>query len=192
MMHFLRVSAFLGLLGLAASPAVGQDAAGVTDELRELRKTVDQQSKQIEMLTREVARLGAALESKPARTDASTPAAKEPKETTASATPTPPAASGENPPATPTPPAPGAASSEEFSANPPPKADPAHPRHIVIKGDTLTSVAKQYNITIADLQKANKDVNERKLQIGQSLNLPPNAQIKAPAPAATPEPKQNP
>jgi LysM repeat protein len=173
MMHFLRVFAVLGVLGLAALPAVAQDTAGLTEELRELRKTVDQQSKQIEMLIREVARLGAAVEGK----------------STAAAPSAPTAAAGteEKPAAAP---APGAAPSEDFSANPPPKAEPARPRHIVVKGDTLTSIAKQYNITIAELQKSNKDVNERKLQIGQSLNLPPNAQNKAPA--ATPEPKPNP
>lgn len=171
MMHFLRVFAVLGVLGLAASPVAAQDTAGLTEELRELRKTVDQQSKQIEMLTREVARLGAVVEGK---STATAPAA---------------AATGsdEKPAAAP---APGATPPEDFAANPPPKAEPARPRHIVVKGDTLTSIAKQYNITIAELQKANKDVNERKLQIGQSLNLPPNAQNKAPA--ATPEPKPNP
>src|SRR5215218_1282586 len=64
MIHFLRVFAALGLLGLAESTVSGQDAAGMPEELRQLRKTVDQQSKQIEMLTREVARLGAAIEGK--------------------------------------------------------------------------------------------------------------------------------
>jgi LysM repeat protein len=120
------------------------------------------------MLTREVARLSAAVEGKPSPPASAGAAARD-----------------ESAPAP-------AAATEEFAANPPPKAEPAHPKHIVVKGDTLTSIAKQYNITIADLQKANKDVNERKLQIGQTLTLPPNAQTKAPAAAATPEPKQNP
>jgi hypothetical protein len=176
MMHTIRVFAFVavGVLGLAVTPAGAQDNSGVTAELREVRKTVDQQSKQIEMLTREVARLGAAIEAR------------------SSAAPSPPSPAAAAPPpkqedAAATPPPAG----EDFAANPPPKAEPAHPRHIVVKGDTLTSVAKQYNITIPELQKANKEVNERKLQIGQTLNLPPNAQTKAPA-AATPEPKPNP
>ena len=177
MMHFFRVFAALGLLVLATTPGIAQDS-GMAEELRQLRKTVDQQSKQIEMLTREVARLGTALEGKASTGASSTPSA--------ASNPSAPAPSSKPD----TPPAP-AAPTEDFAANPPPKAEPAHPQHIVVKGDTLTSVAKQYNITIAELQKANKDVNERKLQIGQTLNLPPNAQTKAPA-AATPEPKANP
>ncbi len=165
-MHFRHVLTAFGALSLVCVPVSGQETAGVTEELRQLRKSLDQQAKQIEMLTREVARLGAALEGKaPGEAPRTAPA-------------------GEAPAPAPAP------STEEFAANPPPKAEPAHPRHIVVKGDTLTSIAKQYNITIADLQKANKEVNERKLQIGQSLNLPPNAQTKAPA--ATPEPKPNP
>ena len=176
MMHIIRVFALLGALGLAALPAKAQDAPGVTDELRELRKTVDQQSKQIEMLTREVARLGAAVE---AKSSATPPAPSGSAATSAPAKPEDPAAQA------------APAPHEDFAVNPPPKAEPAHPRHIVVKGDTLTSIAKQYNITIPELQKANKEVNERKLQIGQTLNLPLNAQNKAPA-AATPEPKPNP
>ena len=92
-------------------------------------------------------------------------------------------------PGTPAAGAPGASAPEEFATATAPKAEPVQPRHIVVKGDTFTSVAKQYGISIGDLQKANKEVNERKIQIGQSLNLPPNAQIK---PTATPEPKPNP
>jgi LysM repeat protein len=36
----------------------------------------------------------------------------------------------------------------------------------------LTSIAKHYNIPLAELQKANKNVNDRKLQIGQTLAIP--------------------
>ena len=54
-----------------------------------------------------------------------------------------------------------------------PKAEAvAGVRHTVAKGETLTSIAKQYNIPLPDLQKANKDVNDRKLQIGQTLIIP--------------------
>lgn len=159
MLKSLRI---LALLSLTPLTATAQDAAGWIEELRELRKTVEQQSKQIETLTQQVARLTAALEGKPM------PA-----------------------PAQPSPGTPAATATEEFTPVPVAKAEPVQPQHIVVKGDTLTSIAKQYGITIGDLQKANKEVNERKLQIGQSLKLPPNAQIK-PTPSATPEPKPNP
>jgi LysM repeat protein len=160
----LKSLRLLALLSLTPLTLPAQDAAGWIEELRELRKTVEQQSKQIEALTQQVGRLTAALEGKPL------PATAQPS------------------PGTPNPHAPG-----EFEAPPAPapKAEPVQPRHIVVKGDTFTSVAKQYGISIADLQKANKEVNERKMQIGQSLNLPPNAQLK-PTPTATPEPKPNP
>jgi LysM repeat protein len=45
-------------------------------------------------------------------------------------------------------------------------------KHVVEKGETLTSIAKHFNISIADLQKVNKIENERKLQIGQTLVIP--------------------
>jgi LysM repeat protein len=59
-------------------------------------------------------------------------------------------------------------------AEPVEKAEPAAegPRHIVVKGDNLTSIAKQYNVTLGELQKANKNVNPAKLQIGQSVAIP--------------------
>ncbi|MDB6175181.1 MAG: Peptidoglycan-binding LysM [Chthoniobacteraceae bacterium] len=45
-------------------------------------------------------------------------------------------------------------------------------KHVVEKGETLTSIAKHFNISITDLQKVNKIENERKLQIGQTLVIP--------------------
>ena len=52
------------------------------------------------------------------------------------------------------------------------RAEPAGVQHTVAKGETLTSIAKHYNVSIADLHKANKIVDERKLQIGQVLKIP--------------------
>ena len=58
-------------------------------------------------------------------------------------------------------------------------------KHVVAKGETLTSIAKHYNIPLAELQKANKNVNDRKLQIGQTLTIPTPP---PPPPPKTPEP----
>jgi LysM repeat protein len=58
-------------------------------------------------------------------------------------------------------------------------AEPESPRHIIVKGDNLTSIAKQYNVPLSELQKANKNVNPAKLQIGQSILIPA---VKAPEP----------
>lgn len=57
--------------------------------------------------------------------------------------------------------------------------------HVVTKGETLTSIAKQYHVGIADLQKFNHIENDRKLQIGQTLTIP-----SAPASSPTAPPKE--
>ena len=143
------LSAIVGCALPLAAPA--QDAAGWIEELRELRKTVEVQSRQIEVLTAQVARLAALVEGK----------------------------------ALPDVPAAPAASAEEFSpAAPAPKAEPEPPRHVVMKGETLTSIARHYNVALPELMKANKGLDERKLQIGQTINLP--------TPPNLPEPKANP
>jgi LysM repeat protein len=45
-------------------------------------------------------------------------------------------------------------------------------RHIVVKGETLTSISRHYNISVSELQRINKIENDRKLQIGQLLTVP--------------------
>jgi len=43
--------------------------------------------------------------------------------------------------------------------------------HTIIKGDTYTSIAKKYGLTIDSLKKLNPDVDPNKLQIGHVLKL---------------------
>ena len=142
------------ILALAAPPVFAQDNAGLVEELRAVRQTVEQQSKQLDALTKHVAKLAASIEGKPA-----------PKAEAAAA----------EPAARPTaPPAPA-------EPAPPPKAElVGPPKHVVAKGETLTSIAKSYNIPLADLLKANKDINDRKLQIGQAITIPAAPSTKAP------------
>ena len=67
-------------------------------------------------------------------------------------------------------------------------------KHLVEKGETLTAIAKRYNVALPDLLKANKTVNDRKLQIGQTLTIPittPPEPAKAPETPAS-EKKENP
>jgi len=54
--------------------------------------------------------------------------------------------------------------------------------HIVARGETLTSIAKQHSVTVSDLQKANHIENDRKLQIGQTLIIPTGSSGSAPSP----------
>jgi LysM repeat protein len=54
--------------------------------------------------------------------------------------------------------------------------------HVVAKGETLTSIAKMHKVTVEELQKFNHIENDRKLQIGQTIMIPPAAS----SPSASP------
>jgi LysM repeat protein len=54
--------------------------------------------------------------------------------------------------------------------------------HVVAKGETLTSIAKMHKVTVEELQKFNHIENDRKLQIGQTIMIPPSTT----SPAASP------
>ena len=135
-----------GLLIAAPAASRGEDAApaAVAEEIRALRQTVEQQAKQIEALAQQVAKLTKLIEAKVAATPAGAPEQ-------------------------PAPPTPGDFATTEIR-----KAEPADglPRHIIVKGETLTSVAKHYNVPLAELLKLNKITDDRKLQIGQELRIP--------------------
>ena len=55
--------------------------------------------------------------------------------------------------------------------------------HVVAKGETLTSIAKMHKVTVEELQKFNHIENDRKLQIGQTIMIPPSASS---SPSASP------
>ncbi len=125
------------------SPAPGAEVA-------DLRKAIEHQSAQIEALSQQVAKLTQLLEKHPpggviAPGDSSAPG-RSPSPTETS----------DVPKATAVPSAP----------------PPSGPTHVVAKGETLTSIAKLYKVSVADLQKSNKIENERTLQIGQTLTIP--------------------
>jgi LysM repeat protein len=56
--------------------------------------------------------------------------------------------------------------------------------HVVAKGETLTSIAKMHKVTVEELQKFNHIENDRKLQIGQTIMIPPSGS----SPGASPNP----
>ena len=140
-----------------ATPAAGS----VQEELRALRQLIEQQSKQIDTLTAQVTRLGAEMERR-GQVPPAPATAVNPDETA----PAPPASAAPTPKVVP--------SAGEAPAS----------VHIVVKGDSLDKIAKQHNTTIAELIKLNKISDPKKLQIGQQINLPPQA-----TPAAQPEKK---
>jgi LysM repeat protein len=57
--------------------------------------------------------------------------------------------------------------------------------HTVARGETLTSIAKMYKVSVDELQKANNIEDGRKLQAGQTIAIP-NA--TPPVPSASPAP----
>jgi len=46
--------------------------------------------------------------------------------------------------------------------------------HVVARGETLTSIAKMYNVSVSELQKYNHIDNPLKLMAGQTLLIPPS------------------
>ena len=85
----------------------------------------------------------------------------------------------------------------ETSPTPVPNAaitssEPAHPSpvngttHVVARGETLTSIAKQYKVGVEELQKFNHIEDGRKLQAGQTIMIP--SASASPAVSASPSP----
>ena len=56
--------------------------------------------------------------------------------------------------------------------NPSPTAVGGIRTHVVAKGDTVIQIAKQYGVTVEDIEQLNKITDAKKLQIGQSLKIP--------------------
>jgi LysM repeat protein len=173
----IRSLAVLTSVLLFAPLSAWSDDAQMAQEVRELKQLVEQQMKRLDELTVQVGRLVQAVEAQKAAALPGTPLKLE------AASP-PPAFSGLSE-LKPLPGTPPAANTDAVEA---PKAEAVGVKHTVAKGETLTSIAKHYNVPLADLQKANKDVNDRKLQIGQILTIPT---AKAADPTSS-ERKENP
>lgn len=154
-----RIFPLLAVLG-ALAPALLAADAPLTQEVHELRRDVQMQAKKIEALSEQILRLTQLMET------AKAPAAPAPR-----------AALTEIVKPVPVP-APAPAPEPEI-----PKAEAVPPplKHTVEKGETLTSIAKHYNIPLPDLQKLNKITNDRKLQIGQTLIVPAVTPPETPA-----------
>ena len=80
---------------------------------------------------------------------------------------------GESTPSAPTGGASGGSPSSPVSGN----------THTVARGETLTSIAKMYKVSVDELQKANNIEDGRKLQAGQTIVIPSSP---SPAPSASP------
>lgn len=166
---------------LAQDPASSSNASNppAGDDLKILRQMLDQQSRQLDVLAQEIARLNLLLEGRTPTASGLAPSpAEAPTPNPALASPSTPAASVPTIPTIPT--IPKAVAVDAV-------ASPAGAVHIVTKGETLTAIAKAYKVHVADLLKVNKIADVRKLQIGQSLALPPGAKLQeSPSPSPAP------
>lgn len=172
------------LLIVAATFANAQQSAppaAAPDAFNALRQAVEQQTKQMEALTQQIAELNRRMAAQQQQQPSASASAATPPPSGATPAPAPSPTPAASAPAA-TPPVP--------EAKPQPAAAPAGGlKHTVVKGETLTSIAKRYNIPLAELQNANKITDDRKLQIGHVLNIPSPAN-KTPEPPT--EKKENP
>ena len=190
-------AAVVGALFLSPFAARTEDTQTV-QEIRELKQLMEQQMKRIDELTVEVGRLHQAVEAHKAALMPG-PVPKREVGTT-------PPFSGYTDPLKPAPAKTEPPKAERVKPEPPvAKEEPrieasTGVKHLVEKGETLTAIAKRYNVLLPDLLKANKGVNDRKMQIGQTLNIPitavpetaiPSEPAKAPETPST-EKKDNP
>jgi LysM repeat protein len=81
-------------------------------------------------------------------------------------------------------PSPSPTSNATAEASKPAPTQQSGNSHVVAKGETLTSIAKMHKVTVEELQKFNHIENDRKLQIGQTIMIPPAAS----SPGASPSP----
>src|SRR5438477_9410133 len=127
--------------------AATQPAGAPTAQLQELMKKIDEQNAKIDMLSQQILKLQQQLSNQ-----------------------RPGVMIGEGAPATST-----SATSTSTTASPEPsaKADNGN-SHIVARGETLTSIARAHNVSVAELQKYNHIDNPLKLQAGQTLLIPPS------------------
>ena len=136
---------------LVAQDKNTKGASSVQSELEAIKIELKAQQDKIEQLSQEIAKLSEAIKESETNRDKSA-SATPPKAVAVSPTPTAPATVGvENP------------SPSEISGT---------RSHVVAKGETLTQIAKQYGVTVDEIQKANNIQDAKKLQIGQTIKIP--------------------
>jgi LysM repeat protein len=120
-------------------------AVSQSAQLQELTKKIEEQNAKIDMLSQQILKLELEITN------------RRPGVMIGEGTPTP-------------------SSSTSTSTAPPEalvKADNGN-SHVVARGETLTSIAKMYNVSVGELQKYNHIDNPLKLQAGQTLLIPPS------------------
>lgn len=160
------------VLGITASYGFTQTVKTPSDsnnsQMAAILERLDKQTMQLEALSREVSRLSMALESE-GRTESGAAASAQ---------------------STPRPALPVTATTSPTPATLPADAPPGSQMHVVVKGENLTKIAKNYQVSIEEIMKVNKIQDDRKLQIGQNLIIPGKSTGTAasPSPAASASP----
>ena len=93
-----------------------------------------------------------------------------------------------SPAATPAAPSPSGTAGVASASVPPPA--PGGTSHTVARGETLTSIAKHYKVTVDELQRHNQIEDGRKLQAGQTIGIPTGG--ASASPTVSPSPKTGP
>ena len=60
-------------------------------------------------------------------------------------------------------------------------------KYTVKKGDMLSSIAQKHGVSLKDLMKLNKFTNPNKIKVGQELELPAHAKLRAVVPKSAPK-----
>lgn len=156
MIRLLHFSFLLMAITAGVSVSIAQEPAPTTtsnqEDIRAMRVLLEQQTLKIDALSQQVAKLTQQLEVLHGTTPAQSQATPQPVVR-----------------------AEAAAKPEVKPVAEAPRAEPVTApglTHVVARGETLTSIAKHYKTSVADLLKANKIEDDRKLQIGQILIIP--------------------
>jgi LysM repeat protein len=148
---------FAPLSFLVAQDKNTKGAASVQSELEAIKVELKAQQDKIDQLSQEIAKLSETIKEseaskEKAAADKSPTSPQPPKALAVSPTPTPPATVGVE--------------------NPSPTEPSGTRSHVVAKGETLTQIAKQYGVTVEEIEQANKIQDAKKLQIGQTIKIP--------------------
>src|SRR5256714_4620800 len=146
---FANSNSFAQTFAPTPHAAATQAAASQAAQLQELTRKIDEQNAKIDMLSQQILKLQSQLSNQ-----------------------RPGVMIGEGTPATSTS-ATSATSTSTATAESSTKAANGNGQ-VVARGETLTSIAKMYNISVSDLQKFNHIDNPLKLQAGQTLLIPPS------------------
>jgi len=80
---------------------------------------------------------------------------------------------------------PAAATAPQPEATPAPAPAPSATEYVVVKGDTLSGIAKKFGTSVKAIEDANQGVEPTKLRIGQKLQIPAGTAGGANASAAS-------